>query len=254
MLSQQQIADYESKGYLFLKNFLSDQVLERMLAALERIEEMDGPEYFRESNSDKIRTIFAPELFDDDLHSILKDQKLIQSIDQLLEEEYYLFQSKLNVKASLESGSWSWHQDFKFWREDGMLEPKALTVAIFLSDVTDFSGPIIAVPGSHKMGEIQSYLNNPDGVHDESLKYLITPETLKNVIKEFGSIVSFTGQAGDALIFHSNILHGSFQNMHFADRKLLMFTFNPVSNITEVTDPRPEYMVKQNREVLNSKK
>jgi ectoine hydroxylase len=253
MLSQDQIKSYEKQGYLHLSNWLKGESLNQVIQAIDNIEQLDGPEFFREKTSGKIRTVFAPEKFDSSILALLGDSELPKIVEQLLNADFYLFQSKLNTKACLESGVWSWHQDFKFWKEDGMLAPKALTVAIMLTDVEVANGPILAIPSSQQEGEVESYLNNPDGVHDENLKYMISQSTLSNMVKKYNPIIPFTGKAGDATIFHSNLLHSSYQNMGVIDRKLLMFTFNPIENIQEVQNPRPDYMVKRNRTVLNPK-
>ncbi|MDN3204394.1 phytanoyl-CoA dioxygenase family protein [Algoriphagus sediminis] len=253
MLSNQQISEYKESGYLILEKLLRDDLFHRVDKAIEEIEAMEGPEFFREKKSGKIRTIFAPEKFHPEIQQLIDNEEIRGIVSQLLETEFYLFQSKLNSKASLQSGVWSWHQDFKFWKEDGMLEAEALTLAIFLTDVDVANGPILAIPGSQKYGEVESYLNNPDGVHDENLKYLIRQETLAKMVTRFGPITPLTGKAGDAVIFSSNILHGSYQNMGIVDRKLLMFTFNPTRNIQEVGNPRPDYMVKREKRVLNPK-
>ncbi|MFC3881217.1 phytanoyl-CoA dioxygenase family protein [Algoriphagus namhaensis] len=253
MLSQAQIQEYENQGFLKLEGLVGGKDLSALNTALDKFEEMDGPEFFREKNSGKIRTVFAPEQFLPEVKSLIDDLKLREAIAQLLKSDFYLFQSKLNTKASLESGVWTWHQDFKFWKEDGMLEAEALTLAVMLSDVDVANGPILVIPSSQKEGEVPSYLNNPDGVHDENLKYMITRETLAEMVSKYRPIEALTGKAGDAYIFSSNVLHASYQNMGVIDRKLLMFTFNPVHNIQEVPNPRPEYMVKRTKTVLNPK-
>lgn len=251
MLNKDQIDAYEEQGYLHLTSWLKGDALVQIKEAIEKIEKLDGPEFFREKNSQKIRTVFAPEKFDTSILELLEKSSLPILISQLLKTEFYLFQSKLNTKSSLESGVWSWHQDFKFWKEDGMIAPNALTVAILLSDVEVANGPILAIPSSHKEAEVESYLNNPDGVHDENLKFMITQSTLTKMVKKHSPIIPFTGKAGDVHIFHCNLLHSSYQNMGVEDRKLLMFTFNPTDNIKEVPEPRPDYMVKRNRTALN---
>jgi ectoine hydroxylase len=253
MLNQDQINAYEQQGYLHLSNWLEGEELNQVIQAIEKIEQLDGPEFFREKTSKKIRTVFAPEKFDSSILALLENSSLPKIIKQLLKTDFYLFQSKLNTKSSLESGVWSWHQDFKFWKEDGMIAPQALTVAIMLTDVEVANGPILAIPASQKEGEVESYLNNPDGVHDENLKYMITQETLSQMVKKYNPIIPLTGKAGDVHIFHCNLLHSSYQNMGVIDRKLLMFTFNPIENIKDVPDPRPDYMVKRNRKILNPK-
>lgn len=251
MLSQDQINQFENQGFLHLTNWLEGEKLDQVIQAVEKIEQMEGPEFFREKNSKKIRTVFAPEKFDFSILGLIKNSVLPTIVHQLLKSDFYLFQSKLNTKACLESGVWSWHQDFKFWKEDGMLEPKALTVAIMLTNVEVANGPILAIPSSQQEGEVESYLNNPDGVHDENLKYMISQSTLSNMVNKYSPIIPFTGKAGDAHIFHCNLLHSSYQNMGVVDRKLLMFTFNPTENIEEVSNPRPEYMVKRDLTPIN---
>ena len=59
------------------------------------------------------------------------------------------------------------------------------------------------------------------------------------------------GKAGSVLYFHSNILHGSFQNMYYLDRKIMMFTYNPTNNIaTKLENPRASYMVKRDFTII----
>ncbi len=249
-ITDKQIKQFLENGFLLVENCLSENLVSELKREIDLMGEKDGPEFFREK-SGAIRTIFAPEKFSETIKSLIGNKILVEPLRKLFNEPFYLFQSKFNDKKSLESGSWPWHQDFKFWKEDGMPEDKAITVAIYLTDVTNYSGPIICVPGSHKHGEISSKLNNPGGVHNEDLKYMISPETLSEVCRKSGGIVSTAAKAGSVLFFHCSLLHGSFQNMHYEDRKILMFTFNPISNKTvEVENPREEFMVKRDFTVI----
>ena len=244
-LEQEQVKKFNKHGYLLLEKSFSEDQISQFKQEIENISSLEGPEFFREK-SGAIRTIFSPEKYSEKLRNLIKDEQLVGPLRQLFNEPFYLFQSKFNDKKSLESGSWPWHQDFTFWKEDGMPAAKAITAAIYLTNVTNFSGPIICVPGTQKHGRINTILNNPDGVHDENLKYLITPDTLKEITDKYGSIVSTAAPVGSVLYFHSDILHGSFQNMFHVDRKIMMFTYNPISNKTmNVENPREEYMVKR---------
>ncbi len=239
------ITRFHKQGYLLMEDVLEDKKVEKLSDALNEISGNVGPEFFRD-DSGAIRTIFSPETFSEEINELISDSSLVEPLMSLFDEPFYLFQSKFNNKKSLASGVWTWHQDFTFWEEDGMLEAKAITVAIYLSDVSAFSGPIICVPGTQKHGRIECLLNNPDGVHDENLKYIITPETLKEVTNSYGGIKSTESKKGSVLFFHSNLLHASFQNMYYDDRKILMFTYNPISNKAKhISNPRPEYMVKR---------
>ena len=249
-IEENKVAQFQKDGFILQEKRFPDERILELREEIDTISALDGPEFFREK-SGAIRTIFSPENYSTKLKSLLSDELLVGPLRQLFKEPFYLFQSKFNDKKSLQSGSWPWHQDFTFWEEDGMPADKAITAAIYLTDVTDFSGPIICVPGTHKHGRIETVLNNPDGVHDEDLKYLITPETLNKITDQYGEIISTRGSAGSVLYFHSNILHGSFQNMYHVDRKIMMFTFNPISNkTTEVENPREAYMVKRDFTII----
>ena len=41
-------------------------------------------------------------------------------------------------------------------RDDEMLEPRAMNIAVFLDDVTAANGPLLFIPGSHKTGVIDA--------------------------------------------------------------------------------------------------
>ena len=41
-------------------------------------------------------------------------------------------------------------------RDDGMPEPRAMNIAVFLDDVTAANGPLLFIPGSHKTGVIDA--------------------------------------------------------------------------------------------------
>jgi ectoine hydroxylase len=239
------VEQFNQKGYLLLENRFSSEQVTELRNEIESISTLEGPEFFREHEG-AIRTIFSPENRSEKLKKLISSDQLVGPLRKLFGEPFYLFQSKFNNKKSLQSGSWPWHQDFTFWQEDGMPAAKAITAAIYLTDITDISGPLLCVPGTHKHGRIETVLNNPDGVHDENLKYMITPQTLEKIIHQYGNIISTASKAGSVLYFHSDILHGSFQNMYYIDRMIMMFTYNPLSNKTmAVENPREAYMVKR---------
>lgn len=249
-IEEKQIEKFRKDGYLLLDKRFPEERISELRKEIDAVSRLDGPEFFADK-SGGIRTIFSPENYSEKFRSLINDELLVRPLRQLFNEPFYLFQSKFNDKKSMQSGSWPWHQDFTFWEEDGMLADKAITAAIYLTDITDFSGPIICVPGSHKHGRIETILNNPDGVHDEDLKYLIAAETLRKITDRYGEIVSTKGKAGSVLYFHSNILHGSFQNMYYSDRKIMMFTYNPTNNIAkELVNPRASFMVKRDFTII----
>ena len=68
-------------------------------------------------------------------------------------EQLYMHQYKINAKAAFEGEVWQWHQDYGTWaRDDGMPEPRAMNIAVFLDEVMPINGPLMFIPRSHKHG------------------------------------------------------------------------------------------------------
>ena len=58
-----------------------------------------------------------------------------------------MHQFKINAKAAFEGDVWQWHQDYGTWaRDDGMPEPRAMNIAVFLDEVMPINGPLMLIP------------------------------------------------------------------------------------------------------------
>ena len=82
---------------------------------------------------------------------------MIQPVEDLLQEKLYMHQFKINGKMAFEGDVWQWHQDYGTWFNDDLMpSARAMNVAIFLDEVTEFNGPLLFIPGSHKKGIIKA--------------------------------------------------------------------------------------------------
>src|SRR5689334_20081144 len=60
-------------------------------------------------------------------------------------------------QAAFEGDVWQWHQDYGTWaRDDGMPEPRAMNIAVFMDEVLAINGPLMLVPRSHKHGVLSA--------------------------------------------------------------------------------------------------
>ena len=76
----------------------------------------------------------------------------MEAAQRILQDEVYVHQFKVNAKLAFRGEVWEWHQDYIFWRnEDGMPTDNVVTLALFLDEVNEFNGPLLFVPGSHKL-------------------------------------------------------------------------------------------------------
>jgi len=156
---------------------------------------------------------------------------------QLLGSVLYIQQTKVNVKAAFEGETWQWHYDFAtHHRDDGVPQPLALNLHVFLDEVNEFNGPLYFIPGSHKHGPA-------DVFHDISSTsyplWVVHEETVSKLVADTG-IVSATGPAGTALIFGDLMIHGSPSNMSPWDRSIYSLILNPGTN-AQTKFSRPEY-------------
>ena len=122
-------------------------------AEAERIYRSSRPEVVREKDGATARTAFAVHTFSEPFRRVAAHPRLVRPVEQLLGGQCYIHQFKINAKAAFDGDVWQWHQDYGTWsRDDQMPEPRAMNIALFLDDVTEFNGPLMFIPGSHRQG------------------------------------------------------------------------------------------------------
>src|ERR1700692_586178 len=145
---------------------------------------------------------------------------------------------QINAKSAFTGDVWQWHQDYGTWnRDDGMPEPRAMNIAIFLDEVMPINGPLMLVPKSQTAGDLKA---SHDLATTSYPLWTLDEETVTRLVKE-GGIVAPTGKAGGMLMFHGNLVHGSAGNITPYPRKIVYLTLNAVSNYTR-NPTRPEYI------------
>ena len=180
----------------------------------------------------------------------LNDDRLLRLASNILGEETYIHQSRINFKHSGSTG-WSWHSDFETWHsQDGMPEMKALTALIALDENHLGNGPLTVLPGSHKWFWSAPKNQEPISAQKEFAEQtegVLADSDIKYISSMCGCLpTKIFLKPGDLLIFDCNLLHASSEN-HSGDRRSnLYFVFNAKSNA--LTQPfsskkeRPEYM------------
>ena len=143
---------------------------------------------------------------------------------------------------------WPWHQDFVYWnREDGIVAPHLLNVAVLLDEATEDNGPLCMIPGSHLLSTLTNVETRTapgwQGNVSEDLTYQISEERVALLIQEHG-VAFFTGQPGDVLFFDPLLAHCSAANASGKNRSLLIVTYNACSNPPRIPHhaARPEFL------------
>jgi hypothetical protein len=74
---------------------------------------------------------------------------MIDPVEQIFGEKVYVHQYKINTKSAFTGDVWQWHQDYgTSKRDDGMPQPCAMNIAIFLDEVMPINGPLMLVSRS----------------------------------------------------------------------------------------------------------
>lgn len=236
-LSLQQLERFERDGFLFEPDFLGGDELAGMREELKAL--LDNPAFrgrdfsVVEPNGKEIRSLFAVHYLSRLFAHLANDERLVGRARQILGGETYVHQSRINYKPGFEGKGFNWHSDFETWHaEDGMPAMHAVSASIVLTDNHEFNGPLMLIPGSHRVF-VPCLGETPDDNHKQSLKQqqvgVPSSEVLRQLIDRHG-IEAPKGGAGGLLLFDCNTLHGSNANMSPDPRSNVFFVYNRRDN------------------------
>ena len=239
-LTQEQIDAFWADGYLFFPEAFAEDEIAILRDEAERIYATDRKEVWREKTGAP-RTAFAAHTYNEAFRLLGTHPRLIEPLEQIFGEPLYMHQFKINAKAAFEGDVWQWHQDYGTWaRDDGMPEPRAMNIAVFMDEVMPINGPLMLIPRSHKAGVLEAG-------HDlETTSYplwTLDKATVTRLANE-GGIVAPTGKPGSVLMFHGNLVHGSAPNITPYPRRIVYLTLCAVSNYIR-KPTRPEWIAHQ---------
>jgi ectoine hydroxylase-related dioxygenase (phytanoyl-CoA dioxygenase family) len=257
---------YEEQGYLILPSVFATSAISRLKVEIAQLCAESSPNRFLEKDGDAVRSIYGAHLANDLFKNLTVNPKLLGAAKQILREDVYCYQSKINTKRAFSGELWEWHQDLIYWLDqDGLPDGKMINIAVFFDDVTEFNGPIFAVPGSHRSGVLARVGELPGArpmswqpqdpewraKHAARLKdYLLDGDTVSNAVKQRG-IVSLKGTAGSVVIFHPNLVHASTHNISPYDRAMIILTYNSTSNLPrDIGARRPEFFASRDHRPL----
>src|ERR1700752_4987800 len=242
-LSPEQIHLFDEQGFVFLPGCFREEEIALLREEAERILKLDRQEVWREKTGTP-RTAFAAHTFSDVFGLLARHPRLIEPLRQIFGEDVYVHQFKLNAKAPFEGEVWQWHQDYGTWaRDDGMPEPRAMNIAIFLDEVMPINGPLMLIPKSHRQGVLSA---GRDTATTSYPLWTLDKETVTRLCDEAApeggvGIVAPTGRPGAVIMFHGNLVHASAPNITPYPRKIVYLTLCAVSNhITKFN--RPEWI------------
>lgn len=227
-MTAEQLAAFHRDGLIVLPGRFGPDEVAEMKAALDDVVVHDVAENIREKSSGVVRTSMGLHLRHPVFRRVVNDARLLVPAKQVLGDvPVYAQQVKVNTKEAFTGEQWQWHYDFAtHHHEDGVAEPLALNLHIFLDEVNEFNGPLMFITGSHRNGPAPTAL---DTVTTSYPLWTVGPEVVGPLVEQ-GGLVCPKGPAGTVLMFGDTLVHASPPNMSPWSRRIFSLIVNPVSN------------------------
>lgn len=245
-LTETQIKEYQENGFIILDGLLTPEEVEAARSDISRMSQADTDHIVREK-SGTVRTIFRSHDPKSPTHSkpfatMARLPRILQPVQDLLKsDDLYVYHSKLNFKDAIDGAIWQWHQDYGYWKVDGVPSADGMTTAlVMLNEATEMGGCLYFIPGSHKLGRLDPEMDETT----TSYKLWTVPKSqMIDLMGKLGEGVPIVGKPGTVVLFHPNIVHGSGHNMSSRARWQMYFVYNRQDNKPDnVENPRPEYV------------
>ena len=227
-LTVEQLDEFKHDGVIALPNRFSAEEVGALNGALADLMAQDVPENIRERSSGVVRTAMGLHRRHELFERLVNDPRFLVPARQVLGNvPIYAQQVKVNAKEAFNGEQWQWHYDFAtHHHEDGVPEPIALNLHIFLDEVTEFNGPLIFIRGSHLDGPAPTAL---DRTTTSFPLWTVGPDVV-GPLAERGGLVCPKGPAGTMLLFGDSLIHASPPNMSPWGRRIFSLIVNPISN------------------------
>ncbi len=257
-LTTAQLAQYAEDGFLAVHALLDQEEATGLDAALldwTSAPELRGlEETIIERGSDAVRSVFRVHELHPAFAALARDPRILAIVRQILGSEVYVHQSRANLKPGFTGKDFYWHSDFETWHvEDGMPAMRALSVSIALTENHAVNGPLMLVPGSHRL-YVACVGATPEDHYKMSLRkqeYGVPDDDSRRLGVERGGSGAPTGPPGTAVFFDCNTMHGSNSNITPYPRRNLFYVYNSVDNRLQDPfggqKPRPEHIASRAR-------
>ena len=225
-LNEEQIAQYHKDGYVLVKGFCSQEETNKLYKVAIEDEAMGKNAMDLNDQSGKKTKLslwFKPG--NDVFGYLTRSEKIVTSVGQLMDGEAPVchFHSKLMQKEPKVGGAWEWHQDYGYWYKNQFMFPDQLiSVMVALTEANKQNGCLQVIKGSHKLGRV----NHGFAGEQVGADMVMVENALKTMELVYCEI-----DPGDALFFHSNLLHRSEANLSDSPRWSIISCFNSQANI-----------------------
>ncbi|MFX0577998.1 ectoine hydroxylase [Nocardia nepalensis] len=249
----EELASFDANGFGIVEQLLTPAEVDEFSTEIDRLASdpaLHGDDrVIVEKSSNRVRSVFEVHRLSGAIADLVRESRVAGLARQVLGSEVYIHQSRVNYMPGFRGTGFYWHSDFETWHaEDGMPAPRAVSLSIALTNNYPINGSLMVMPGSHRTF-VPCTGSTPAEHYRESLQEqeigVPTHADIAALANRYG-ITQFTGHAGSALLFDSNIMHGSSNNITPFPRSNIFLVFNSVENTLvepfAAPGPRPTYI------------
>jgi len=225
-LTPQQIESFHKDGYVIVKNFLAPKAVEKLYSTAIGDNAMENNAINvtdQTGKNSKLSLWFTPG--NDVFGYLTRSESIVNGVAALLDSDAPVchYHSKLMQKEPKVGGAWEWHQDYGYWYKNQFMFPDQLiSVMVALTPANKQNGCLQVIKGSHKLGRI----NHGFAGEQVGADMVMVNNALKTM-----DLVYVEIEPGDALFFHSNILHRSEANLSDHPRWSIISCYASQSNL-----------------------
>jgi ectoine hydroxylase len=232
-LSAADKARFDEDGYLLVRSLFDSEEMDLLREIGRADEELAKRIAERRDAQGGVTTLSLSNDLGENIYSaFVRCHRIVDPMEQLLGDEVYHYHHKMNMKAPYVGGAWEWHQDYGYWYNNGCLLPDMASCFVAVDRATRENGCLQVIKGSHKMGRIDhGKTGDQTGANMERVDAAL----------ERMELVHCDMEPGDALFFHSNLLHRSDQNRSPDPRWVLICCYNTKRNNPYKESHHPSY-------------
>jgi hypothetical protein len=232
-LTDEQIVIYHRDGYLIAQRMFDHEEIDLLRRAAREDHELDRRSFGRaDGEGGTVRISLWNHPGNGIYGMFARCHRIVESMEKILEGEVYHYHSKMILKDPKIGGAWTWHQDYGYWYQNGVLFPLLSSVTIAVDPATKENGCMQVLKGSHLMGRLDHRLTGDQAGADT--------ERVHEACKRL-ELVYCELEPGDALFFHCNLLHRSDQNTSDTPRWSMICCYNAARNDPYKDSHHPRY-------------
>jgi len=233
LLNENLLKQFQADGYILMKGLFDAEEIEMLRTTAHADRELDKHSFSRaDGEGGKVRLSLWNHPGDTLYGMFARSRRMVDRAEELLGDEVYHYHSKMILKDPKIGGAWAWHQDYGYWYQNGLLYPDLLSVFIAVDKATRENGCLQVIKGSHLMGRIDHVLTGDQAGADMERV---------NACLDRMELVYCEMEPGDAVFFHSNLLHRSDQNTSEHSRWSMVCCYNTRHNDPYKESHHPGY-------------